>query len=147
MTLSSAGLDRIKRYEACSLVVYDDQAGLATIGWGHLIKKGEDFSNGITEDAATELLIADLKSAIEGVTACLEVEVTQEQFDSLVSFAFNCGVGALRSSSLLRAINSKESFAAIRECLMRWDKITVRGQKVRSEGLARRREDEARAWL
>ena len=148
MTISDAGIANIKRYEGCSLTVYDDQAGLPTIGWGHLIRAGEPFDSTtkLTQAEADALFVKDLRPFVLGVEACLEVEVTQAAFDAMVSFSYNVGLGALRSSSFLRAVNSKSSNADIRACLMRWDKITVRGQKVRSEGLAKRRADESKAW-
>ena len=148
MTISAAGIARIKRFEGCSLTVYDDQAGLPTIGWGHLIKAGEPFdsTSKLTQDEADDLFIADLRPFAEGVVALLEVEVTQGAFDALVSFAFNVGLSALRSSSFLRAVNSLESNEVIREKLMRWNKVTVAGKKVESAGLTKRRASEAEAW-
>lgn len=147
-TLSSAGLARIQRYEACSLVIYDDQAGLPTIGWGHLIKKGEDFSAGISEDRALDLFIEDLKSTIEGVNACLEVEVTQNAFDALTSLAFNIGVGALRKSTALRCVNSGDLAGAAKAFLL-WNKVRdpKTGKLVVSNGLTKRRESEAAVLL
>lgn len=147
VTISAAGVARIREFEGCELKVYLDQAGKATIGVGHLIRHGETFpAEGITEQQAEDLLVADLRPAVEGVIACLEVDVDQAQFDALVSFAFNMGVGSLRSSSFLRSINGRESNEVIREKLMRWNKVTVAGKKEISAGLARRRAVEAEAW-
>lgn len=145
-SLSPEGLALLKRYEACSLVIYDDQAGLPTIGWGHLIVKGEDFSKGITEKEAEALLAKDLAPRIAAVIACLEVEVTQAQFDSCVSLLFNIGEQAFRTSSFLRAVNSRASHDIIRSALKKWCKVTVDGAKVNSAGLMNRRADEAKAW-
>lgn len=147
-TLSPEGLKRLQRYEACSLVVYDDIAGRATIGWGHLIKPGEDFSKGLTAAQAEILLLADLKPRIEAVVSMLEVDVTQEQFDSCVSLLYNIGEEAFRSSSFLRAVNTRAPNDTIRVCLKKWNKATdpKTGQKVVSTGLVNRRADEAQAW-
>lgn len=145
MTLSPAGLDRLKRHEGLRLSVYRDQAGLPTIGYGHLIKRGESFAT-ITEDQAEALLRDDLAPTVAAVNAALTVDVTQDQFDSLASLTFNIGIGAFRGSSVLKAINARADNAVIRERLQRWNKITVDGRKVVSEGLAKRRADEAEAW-
>lgn len=150
MTISPAGIEIIKRHEALSLVVYDDQAGLPTIGYGHLIKAGEPFTSEsrLTQAEAEALFAVDLRPFVEGVDASLEVEVLQSQFDALVSFAFNVGLGALRSSSFLRAVNSQEPNEVIVEKLMRWNKVTNprTKQKEVSSGLTRRRAEEAKAW-
>ena len=150
MTLSPAGLDRIKRYEGFRNHVYDDAAGLPTIGWGHLIKAGEPFTSEskLTMAEAEALLARDVNPVILGVESLLEVEVTQDAFDAMVSFAFNAGLGALRNSSFLRAVNGLESNDVIRDKLCLWNKITDphTGTKIVSAGLAVRRADEARAW-
>ena len=146
MTLSPEGLALLKRYEACSLVIYDDQAGLPTIGWGHLIVKGENFAKGITEAEAEILLHKDLAPRVAAVNACLEVVITQAQFDSCVSLLFNIGEKNFRKSSFLRAVNSKASNDIIRSSLKMWRKVTVNGAKVNSAGLMNRRADEAKAW-
>ena len=76
------------------------------------------------------------------------VKMTQEQYDSIVSLAYNIGLGALRTSSFLRSVNGRESNEAIRERLSRWNKITdpKTKQKVESAGLTKRRADEGAAW-
>lgn len=150
MTLSPAGIDRIKRYEGCSLVVYDDIAGLPTIGYGHLIKAGEPFDSTakLTQAEADALFMKDVQPFALGVEALLEVSIGQEQFDSVVSFAYNLGLGALRSSSFLRSINAGEPNTAIVTNLMKWNKARnpKTGKLEVSNGLTRRRADEAKAW-
>jgi lysozyme len=150
MTISPAGIERLKRYEGCRLTVYDDIAGLPTIGWGHLIRAGEPFdsTSTLTQAEADALFLKDVQPFALGVEACLEVEITQEQFDSAVSLAFNIGLDKFRGSSFLRAINSKESNEAIVGWLLVWNK--ARNPKTKllevSSGLVRRRADEAKAW-
>jgi len=63
MTLSANGLKFIEQHEGYSSTVYKDSAGNPTIGYGHLIKDGEDFSKGITKEKAGELLSQDTKTA------------------------------------------------------------------------------------
>lgn len=148
MNVSPEGIAKIREHEGCVLTVYNDQAGRPTIGVGHLIVPGESYPGGtITQQQADELLAKDLRRTVEGVIACLEVEVDQAAFDSLVSFAFNVGVNALRKSSFLAAINGRLPNEEIRSRLMRWNKVTIPGRgKEESAGLTRRRAEEAKAW-
>lgn len=92
MTLSKEGLNLIKSFEGCRLTAYQDSAGVWTIGYGHTngVKKGQI----ITEQLAQLFLLQDLDCAVDAVNA-LGRELTQGEFDGLVSFAFNCGTGNL----------------------------------------------------
>jgi RHS repeat-associated protein len=140
MSLSSKGLDFIKKYEKLSLTPYKDQAGYETIGYGHKILPGEDFSKGITKAQALDLLSHDAQGAVNAVNSALKVSVKQNQFDALVSLAFNAGPVSVKSSNqMMRAVNAgnvtEENFTAYRF-------VHVNGQAVVSQGLLRRREDE-----
>ena len=148
MNISEVGIEQIKRYESLSLTVYDDQAGLPTIGYGHLIVEGDGFTSDtvLTPAEATDLFHRDLSPMVQAVNHGLIVDVTQAQFDALVSFVFNCGIMAFYTSSLRRAINIKAPNKDIRERLMRWNRVTVKGVKVESKGLTARRMSEAKAW-
>ncbi len=106
MSLSQKGLAFIERHEGYSSTVYKDSAGNPTIGYGHLIQKGEDFSKGITKDQASALLAQDVKGAVGAVNADLMVAVSQTKFDALVDFAYNLGGKNLANSTLLSNINS-----------------------------------------
>ncbi len=106
MSLSSKGLDFIKRHEGFSSKTYKDSAGNDTIGYGHLInKKTENFDKGITEKDAAALLQQDANTAVGAVNSDLKVEVSQTQFDALVDFTYNEGAGAFGKSTLLSNIN------------------------------------------
>jgi lysozyme len=106
MSLSSQGLDFIKNHEGFNAQVYLDSAGLPTIGYGHLIKPGENFSAGISQQQATALLAQDVNSAVGAVSKGLRVPVSQSQFDALVSFAYNVGTKNLQKSTLLKNVNA-----------------------------------------
>lgn len=100
--LSQKGLDFLKCREGgsgCSYLanVYHDSKGYDTIGYGHLVKKGEDFSKGIDESQAEVLLSKDAATAVDFVNAHLSVAKSQNQFDALVSVAYT----SERSASLL----------------------------------------------
>ena len=95
MKISENGLNFIKEFEGRSLTVYNDIADKPTIGIGHLIKPGEDFSDGITEDQALALLASDLDPVQRCVNDHSPTCITQNQCDALCSFAFNLGCSAL----------------------------------------------------
>src|SRR5690349_12482420 len=104
MTTSDAGLELIHGSEACRLKRYRDTAGLWTIGWGHLIKKGETYVT-ITRQEADAIFRRDLAGTEAAVRAAVKVPVGQNQFDALVSLAFNIGDGAFARSTLVRKLN------------------------------------------
>ena len=134
--LSSRGLDCIKSYEGLSLTVYQDVAGNDTIGYGHLITAGEDFSAGINEQQAADLLRQDAGWAISAVQDLVKVAVSQDQFDALVSFVFNVGKANFAKSSLLSNLNSGRTVTEAN--FTDWNKA---GGKV-VDGLTNRCEDE-----
>jgi RHS repeat-associated protein len=140
MSLSSKGLDFIKGYEKLSLKEYKDQAGYETIGYGHKVLPSEDFSKGVTKDQALTLLKQDVQTAVGQVNSALKVSVKQNQFDALVSLAFNAGgKSVLPSNQMMRAVNAgsvtESNFTAYRY-------IHVDGRAVVSQGLLNRREAE-----
>ena len=141
MRTSKAGLEFITQHEGCVLTVYDDVAGYPTIGVGHQIRDGEDFSGGITREQAIELLSDDVKDAEDCVKAKVTVELSQEQFDALVSFVFNIGPTAFRKSTLLRLLNEGRP-EEVPAQLKRWNKA---GGSV-IQGLINRREAESGLW-
>lgn len=141
MIISGNGIEKIMEWEGYIPHVYNDAAGLPTIGVGHLIQKGEDFSKGITHDQAFALLQKDLKRFESAVNNLVTVPLTQNQYDALVAFAFNIGVGAFKSSTLLKKLNSGD-YSAVPEQLMRWTKAG--GKQV--AGLVNRRKNEIELW-
>jgi lysozyme len=132
MALSQKGLEFIKRHEGFSDTVYEDSAGNPTIGYGHLIKKGEDFSKGITQEKAAELLEQDVKTAVHAVNSKVEVRLSQNKFDALVDFAFNLGRTNFANSTLLRNINEEKDVT--KENFTEWNRAggkTVKGLTIR----------------
>jgi lysozyme len=107
MSLSPNGLAFIERHEGFSAAIYPDSAGYPTIGYGHLIKPGEDFSHGITRAQASLLLAQDTSIAADAVNDKVTINLTQFQFDALVDFTYNLGAGALKRSRLLKNLNSR----------------------------------------
>ena len=92
MKTSQKGIDLIKSFEGCRLTAYKDAVGVWTIGYGHTggVKSGQK----ITQAQAEDFLKADLAKFEKAVDA-LNMVFNQNQFDALVSFAFNCGAGNL----------------------------------------------------
>jgi lysozyme len=134
---SSAGLALTKSFEGLRLTAYQDAGGVWTIGYGHT---GPDVKPGqtITEAEATELLLADLQTAVRCVNGAVRVPLTQGQFDALVDFAYNAGRGNLLHSTLLRSVNAGD-FAGAEAQFGLW---VHAGGKV-EPGLVRRRAAEA----
>ena len=136
--ITQEGLDLIKRFEGFSSTVYMCPGGYPTIGYGHVVKKHEDFSNGINEVKAENLLRQDAGIAERLVLRLIHVPLTDGQFDALVSFTFNLGGGALQRSTLRRKVN-REEHGQVPAQLMRW--VWAGGRKLK--GLIRRREAES----
>ena len=139
--ITQNGIDLIKRFEGFSAIVYMCPAGYPTIGYGHVVKSHEDFSNGITEGQAEELLRQDAQIAERAVLRLINVPLTDGQFDALVSFTYNLGGGALQRSTLRRKIN-REEHAEVPEQFMRW--VWAGGRKLK--GLVRRRVAESELY-
>ena len=132
MELSKVGLNLIKKYEGLRLKAYKPVSTEEhwTIGYGHY---GADVREGmtITEAQAEDFLKKDCASAVKAVNA-LKLNFTQNQFDALVSFTYNCGAGNLRKLCKDRTI------AEIGEKIILYNKA---GGKVLN-GLVRRRKEE-----
>lgn len=119
MKTNSLGLQIIKDFEGCGLKAYICPSGVWTIGYGHTASVKPDMV--ITQLDAERLLKQDLLRFEQGVTSLVKVPLTPNQFSALVSFAFNVGINALRTSTLLRLLNNKDYKGAAKEFL-RWDK-------------------------
>lgn len=110
MKLSTKGLAILKHYEGFRANPYLCPAGVCTIGYGTT-----RYENGkpvrltdpaITEQDADELLRNDCDKFERGVLRLVKVPLTQWQFDALVLFAYNIGLGALTTSTLLKMLNT-----------------------------------------
>lgn len=136
MKTGQAGIDLIKKYEGCRLEAYKCPAGVWTIGYGHT----EDVKPGqrITQAEAEAILIADLKKFERKVRIYYDrYRWTQNEFDALVSFAFNLG-----SIDQLTAGGTR-SREVIAEKMLLYNKAAG---KVLS-GLTRRRNEERALFL
>jgi len=137
--INSAGLDLIKNFEGFRDTAYQDQGGLWTIGFGHT--KGVCAGMTCTEDEATDWLNNDLANAEDGVERIVTVNLGDNQFAALVSFAFNVGLGNFANSTLVHLLN--QGYAEqVPTQLMRWTRVAG----VENAGLARRRAAEGALW-
>ncbi len=120
MKISDNGLAIIKRFEGCVLHAYKDAVGIWTIGYGHT---GPDVTPGLVIDqaAADALLAKDVERFEQGIGDLVSVPLTQNQFDALVSFTFNVGLGAFKKSTMRAFINDGLFEAAARQ-FSRWDR-------------------------
>jgi len=136
MRCSQEGLELIKKFEGCKLKSYKCSAGVWTIGYGHTegIKEGDI----ITSEEAEKLLRADVFKFERYVEDEVKVKLEQNQFDALVAWTFNLGVGNLRSSTMLKELNNSK-FDKVPSEMKRWNKA---GGKT-LDGLIRRREAES----
>lgn len=147
-TASEALVEVIKESESWKPNLYNDPAGNATIGFGHLVKESpvdgtepEEFKQGLTEEQGLELLQQDIAHFERVVAELVTVPLRQHQFDALVSFAYNVGGGAFERSDLLEHLN-QGSYEKVAEMLMEW--VHANGEKM--GGLVNRRIDEVEFW-
>ena len=144
MNVSSKGLDLIKKWEGLRLEAYLDPVGIPTIGYGTIAYpdgRQVDMGDRITQEQADGFLLHECTSICARVEGLCTAPINQNQFDALVSFSYNVGVGAFGDSTLLNKLNQSDYTGAASE-FPRWNKGTVNGQKVELPGLTNRRKDE-----
>ena len=146
MFVSKKGLDLIKFYESFAPNWYVCPSGKTTIGYGHVKLKKDTFATPITEAFAIALLSQDCLIAENAVRERVSIALTQGQFDALVSFTFNAGVGNFKASTLLRMLNAGDIQGAANQ-FDRWVFGTVKGKKVKLNGLVKRRAEEKQLFL
>jgi lysozyme len=144
---AKAGIDLIKSFEGFRAAPYKCSAGVPTIGYGATFypggKKVTMSDASITEEQAVDLLANMLISFEKYVDSYCVDTITQNQFDALVSFAYNLGPANLKSSTLLKKVNANPNDESIRLEFMKWVKA---GGKTLT-GLVRRREAEANLYF
>lgn len=136
MMTSQEGIDLIKHFEGCQLKSYKCPAGIWTIGYGHT---GYDVKEGLewTQLLADNMLKTDLVKYESALSKLVKVDLSQCQFDALVSFTYNLGSGNLAKSTLLKLLNESDFNGAANQ-FCRW----VNPGSTFEKGLKRRREAE-----
>ena len=130
----------IGQFEGLVLKAYRCPAGVLTIGFGHT--KGVKAGQTITEEQAYKFLEEDIKP-IEKYLNKVNICKTQGEFDALVDFIFNLGLGSFKSSTLYKYIKAGRSDDDICSQFRRW--VYANGKKL--NGLVRRREAECDLWM
>ena len=145
MQMSPGGIAALlKKFEGCKLTAYRCPAGICTIGYGHTASAGAPPPRDgmtITQKQADDILSRDLTQYETAVHNMVQQPLNQHQFDVLVDFAYNAGIGNLKSSTLLKKVNAAQ-FNDVPAELMKW---TKGGGKV-LPGLVRRRQAESAWW-
>lgn len=152
--VTQRGLEAIIRHEGIVLTPYRDVANLLTIGVGHLLTRSElssgkivigleavKWKDGITREQAMALLQKDLRPAEQVVEQDGGRGFSDRQFDALVSFVFNVGVGAYLGSTLRKRL-LEGRYDEVPQQMLRWD----RAGGIRVAGLTNRRKSEAALW-
>ena len=140
MNTSEAGIYIIKKWEGFRGSAYLDPVGVWTIGYGHT----KDVLPGhvMTEPEACQLLEQEVKIYENAVRSLVSSPLTQNQFDALVCFSYNVGIGALSQSTLLRYLN-EGNYKAAADQFLRW----VYGGGEVLPGLVSRRQQERSLFL
>lgn len=137
MNIGNKGLDLIKSFEGCRLSAYKCPAGVWTIGYGHTQGVYEGMT--ISQAQADKFLFEDVKYYADAVDRYnSRFNFTQEEFDALTSFTYNCGVGSLQA--VMSCCNTKQEIAE--EC-----KLYNKGGGVVLAGLVRRRNEEYKLFM
>ncbi len=139
--VTDAGINLIKNAEKFRPKIYKDSGGHDTIGYGHKIKFGESYPNGITHEEALAILHKDLHSAESAVRRYVKVPLTKGQYDALASFTYNVGEGNLANSTLLKQLNLGDYDSAGKQLLF-WNHSKGKVER----GLTNRRKAELALW-
>ena len=146
MVISNKLKELVKEFEGCKLKAYKCPAGIWTIGYGNTqYENGKAVKEGevITLDRAEQLLEVILIKFVQQVGELVKSKINQNQKDALTDFAYNCGVGNLRSSTLLKKVNADPNDKTIRAEFEKWTKAN--GKVL--NGLVKRRNAEANLYF
>jgi lysozyme len=145
--LGKKGFEVIKSFEGFESKPYLCSAGVATIGWGSTRyadgSKVKLTDQAITQAQADELFLLTLTQYELDVDAFCRDDISQNQFDALTSFCYNCGAKNLKSSTLLKKVNKNPNDPTIKAEFLKWNKASGKVLK----GLVRRREAEANLYF
>jgi lysozyme len=147
MRLDKKGYDLIKSFEGLSLKPYKCSANISTIGYGSTYYENGikvQMSDAPITGARAEILLKNVADRFaQKVANLIKKPVTQNQFNALVSFAFNVGSGALASSTLLKLVNENPNNAMISKEFLKWNKAN--GKTI--QGLTNRRIKESALYF
>lgn len=146
MKLDTNGYKLIQGFEGLKLTAYQDSAGIWTIGYGNItyedgkrVQKGDS----ITQEKADLLFKYYANKFASQVDSLITKPISQNQFNALVSLAYNIGIGALQKSTILKKVNNNPKDASIKDEFMKW--VNAGGKKI--QGLINRREKEYKLYF
>ena len=146
MKTNQKGIDLMHEFEGCKLTAYLCPANIWTIGWGNTrfedgtpVKQGDS----ITQERANSLFLNIVKVFETGVRNLVISKINENQFSALVCFAYNVGLGNLKTSTLLRFVNENPNNPEIKNQFLRWNK--AKGKEL--SGLTRRRLAESNLYF
>lgn len=142
MKATERSIALIKEFEGFSGSAYYCPAGKKTIGYGHVVLKGESFKEPVSKTAAHNLLASDLRIFEAAINHLVTVDLSQEQFDAIISLVYNIGEGAFARSTLLKRLNEGK----YRDAAVQFDRW-VYSNKKKLPGLVRRRAAEKAMFL
>ena len=149
MKTSANGIGLIKLSEDCKLTAYLDSSKIPTIGYGHTGSvNGKPIVAGvtkITQQQANDLLANDLVQFENGINKTVTVKLNQNQFDALVSFSYNNGLGGLQNLVKSSGLN-QGLYQDVPQHMIKYDKAIVNGELVEIQGLRNRRIREISLW-
>lgn len=144
--VSNNCIELIKTFEGCKLKAYKCPANVWTIGYGNTyyedksrVKEGDVITLERAK-ALLEMILHDFELGVDNNTVDT---ITQNQFDALVDFAYNCGTGNLKSSTLLRKVNANPNDATIKDEFLKW----IRANGKTMQGLINRRKAETELYF
>lgn len=146
MKLNKDGYNLIKQFEGCKLTAYQDSVGIWTIGYGNTqwenfakVKQGEKIS----QQRAEEVFQFFANRFANQVDAIIIANITQNQFNAVVSLAYNIGLGNFQKSTLLKKLNKKPNDKTIKDEFLKW--VNAGGRKL--QGLVNRRKKESDVYF
>lgn len=152
MKVSEAGKLFIKRFESFRATKYLDQAGIPTIGFGHVIDKDDKLNlmnRTISIEEGNSIFNDDLYFKSElCINTYVKIPLNQFEYDALGSFVFNIGCFAFHNSTMLKKMyNAAFTIQDVAEEFLKWNKVRVKGELIESAGLTKRRQAEKNMFL
>ncbi len=146
MKLNKQGYDLIKQFEGCRLTAYQDSIGVWTVGYGSTyyenmqkVKQGDKVS----QQRADEIFEFVANRFARNVDDLITSQLTQNQFNAVVSLAYNIGMGNFQKSTLLKKLNKNPSDKTIKDEFLKWRNAGGRPL----QGLVNRRKKEAEIYF
>ncbi len=146
MKLNKQGYDLIKQFEGCRLTAYQDSIGVWTVGYGSTyyenmqkVKQGDKVS----QQRADEIFEFVANRFARNVDDLITSQLTQNQFNAVVSLAYNIGMGNFQKSTLLKKLNKNPSDKTIKDEFLKW--VNAGGRPLK--GLVNRRKKEAEIYF